>query len=191
MGHLTLVLGGASSGKSAYAEALAATAARAAGAGVVYLATGAAGDHEMRARIDRHRARRPAEWRTIETADLAPSALAAIDPRALLVVDSLTAHLTHALLADETALVAAYDQGGPDALAPALAPTRELLAYAARRAGATVVIGDELGQGIVPATALGRAFRDLVGLANQLTAQAAARAVLVVAGRPLELGVSS
>jgi adenosylcobinamide kinase/adenosylcobinamide-phosphate guanylyltransferase len=184
MGHLTLVLGGAASGKSAYAESLAC----ATGTSVVYLATGSAGDDETRARIERHRARRPSSWTTVECADLAPAELSRIAPAATLLVDSLTAHLAAELLRDEAALLAAYDAHGRDALEPALARARAFLELVAQREGATILTSDEVGQGIVPPTALGRAFRDLIGEANQLASRAAARAVLVVAGRPLELG---
>jgi adenosylcobinamide kinase/adenosylcobinamide-phosphate guanylyltransferase len=164
----TLVLGGARSGKSAYAEAL----ARADGRARVYVATGTAGDDEMRARIDAHRARRGPDWRTIEE----PLALTAViaaqaDADAVALVDCLTLWLSNLMLADRD----------PEA------ETRGLVAALAAAAGPVVLVSNEVGLGLVPDTPLGRRFRDAQGRLNQAVAAAVPRVVFVAAGLPLVL----
>lgn len=169
--HLTLVLGGARSGKSRYAQALLAGARPEAGPGsLVYVATGSAGDGEMALRIARHRAERGPAWETIEVPlDLA-DALARAGDRPVL-VDCLTLWLANLMLGEHD--VAA----GIAALEAALA----------RRRAATVLVGNEVGLGIVPDNALARRFRDEAGLLHQRLAARAARVVLMAAGLPLVL----
>ncbi|HKE76930.1 MAG TPA: bifunctional adenosylcobinamide kinase/adenosylcobinamide-phosphate guanylyltransferase [Acidimicrobiales bacterium] len=166
---ITLVLGGTRSGKSEVAESLAEAAAAAAGGGVAYVATGPSGegDAAWAARVARHRARRPDGWTTVEAgpgADL-PALLAALEGPAL--VDSLGTWLAgrEDLAADAGALCAAL---------------------AARR-GDTVVVSEEVGLGVHPPTAVGRAFADALGTLNRTVADAADRVLLVVAGRVLPL----
>jgi adenosyl cobinamide kinase/adenosyl cobinamide phosphate guanylyltransferase len=154
----TLVLGGARSGKSAVAERLA-------GAGsVTYVATGVPADEGMAARIAAHRARRPAAWATLETADL----VGAFDGLAgTVLVDSLTAWV---------------------AAAPGFAVDVDALTGAlAGLAGRAVVVSDEVGLGVHPSTDAGRRFRDALGLVNQAVAAVADEVLLVVAGRVLRL----
>jgi adenosyl cobinamide kinase/adenosyl cobinamide phosphate guanylyltransferase len=156
---ITVVLGGARSGKSALAERLAGTGA------VTYLATAtAAGDADMAARIDLHRARRPSAWTTVEAVDL-PGALTAATGTVL--VDSLTAWVSRApgFVVDV------------DGLCRALAD----------RAGDVVVVSDEVGLGVHPSTEAGRRFRDALGLVNQAVAAVADDVLLVVAGRTMHL----
>ena len=153
---ITLVLGGARSGKSAVAERLA-------GAGpVTYVATGLAAD--MPERVAEHRARRPADWSTVETQDL-PRALS--ESRGTVLVDSLTAWVAaiEGFAADIDALRRAL--GAHD--------------------GHVVVVSDEVGLGVHPSTELGRRFRDALGLVNQAVAAVADEVLLVVAGRALHL----
>ncbi len=159
--RITLVLGGARSGKSAYAEGLIG-----AHAGVVYVATGQGFDDEMRDRIEAHRARRPADWRTIEAPiDLA----AALQAAAPVLVDCLTLWLTNLLLAeaDVSAHVGAVERA------------------VAVRTHPTILVSNETGLGIVPGDALSRRFRDHAGLLNQRLAALAGHVVLIVAGQPL------
>lgn len=159
---VTLVLGGARSGKSAVAE-------RRAGAGpVTYVATGEAppDDADMAARIAAHRARRPPAWTTVEADDVA----AAVDGASggTVLVDSLTAWV---------------------ARAPGFAVDVDDLCRAlSARSGDVVVVSDEVGLGVHPSTEAGRAFRDALGLVNQAVAAAADEVVLVFAGRVLPLG---
>lgn len=165
---ITLVLGGARSGKSRYAERL----VEAAAAAGTYCATAEAKDAEMAARIAAHRARRGACWRTIE----APLALAAaIEAEARrdqpLLVDCLTLWLSNLMLADRL-------------LDAEFATLRAALRDAA---GPVVLVANEVGLGLVPETALGRRFRDAAGWLNQDIAAIADHVVFVAAGLPLVL----
>jgi adenosyl cobinamide kinase/adenosyl cobinamide phosphate guanylyltransferase len=162
---LVVLLGGARSGKSALAQ-------RWAGEGATLIATGTALDDEMRDRIARHRADRPASWVTIEEPIDLRGALAGA--RGAVVVDCLSlwvANLFEAGWTDE-----AVEAEGAAAAAAAAA-----------RHGQTYAVSNEVGMGVVPATPLGRRYRDVLGRVNASWAAAADRAVLVVAGRVLEL----
>ena len=165
---VTLVLGGARSGKSRHAEGLVEAAAAAA----TYCATAEAGDAEMAARIAAHRARRGPFWRTVEAPlDLAAAIVAEARPDRPLLVDCLTLWLSNLLQAGRCA------EDESEALAAALR----------RAAGPVVLVANEVGLGIVPDTPLGRRFRDLAGRLNQEVAQAADHVVFVAAGLPLVL----
>lgn len=167
---ITFVLGGTRSGKSAVAERLAA----AAGPTVTYLATAAVDvdDADHTARVDRHRERRPASWRTVECPDPAELAGVLRATTGTVLLDSLGTWLTgHTSLFDGSADVD---------------PT-ELVAALARRAGDTVVVSEEVGLAPHAPTELGRRFVDQLGLVNQAVAAVADRAYLVVAGRALAL----
>lgn len=159
-----LVLGGARSGKSRHAEAL----VTARPAPWVYLATGQAWDDEMAARVTLHRARRQAGWETVEVPVDLEAALDAAGERPVL-VDCLTLWLTNLILGERQV-------GGA---------VEGLMAALERRRGATVLVGSEVGLGIVPENALARRFRDEAGLLHQRIAAAADRVVLVVAGLTL------
>jgi adenosyl cobinamide kinase/adenosyl cobinamide phosphate guanylyltransferase len=161
-----LLLGGARSGKSALAVEI----ARRWGMPVTFVATGEAGDQEMRDRIARHRAERPAGWRTVEEPVALREAVDAAPRGDLLVVDCLTLWVSNVLL-----------RGGVAEPAP-------VVAALAARAGPAVVVSNEVGMGIVPDHPLGRAYRDALGSVNTAFAARADRAVLLVAGRLLELG---
>jgi adenosylcobinamide kinase/adenosylcobinamide-phosphate guanylyltransferase len=170
MTHLLLVLGGARSGKSAYAERRVEAHGT---ADVAYIATMLPGDPDVDARIATHRARRPPSWSTVEaTEDLAAAVRAA------------RSH--DAVLLDGFELALALADPPDDAAAARLAGD----VGAALRDGATslaVVVGAEAGLGVVPSTAAGVAFRDRLGAANQVLAAGADEVVLVVAGLPLWL----
>jgi adenosylcobinamide kinase / adenosylcobinamide-phosphate guanylyltransferase len=163
---ITLVLGGARSGKSRYAESV----ISALPPPWLYVATAEAGDNEMAERIAGHRARRGANWHVVET----PHSVSAVLQKSggmPVLVDCLTLWLSNLVLADididaETAHL-------EKALAAAVAPV--------------VLVANEVGSGIVPDHPLGRRFRDLQGILNQRVAARADRVVLVVAGLPLAL----
>lgn len=166
-GGFALVLGGARSGKSRRAEArIAATPPP-----WTYIATAEAFDAEMAARIAEHQARRGAGWITRDAPRDLPEAVTAAAPEAPLLVDCVTLWLSNLMLA-EADLPSAGDS---------------LLAALAGRRAATVLVSNEVGSGIVPATPLGRRFRDAQGALNQRLAEAAAEVELVVAGLPLRI----
>ncbi|MDX6555340.1 MAG: adenosylcobinamide kinase / adenosylcobinamide-phosphate guanylyltransferase, partial [Miltoncostaeaceae bacterium] len=177
---LTLVLGGARSGKSAHAEAL----ADATGRPVRYVATADAGDPGMAERIAAHRARRPGAWTTIDAgADLAAALEGAGE--ACVLIDGLGVWAAGRLHA------AGALEDGPapaGAVGAVLASARRLADLAAARPEPTIVVCEEAGLGVLPATAGARRWVDAMGECAQVLAARAERAVLVVAGRPLELG---
>jgi adenosylcobinamide kinase/adenosylcobinamide-phosphate guanylyltransferase len=163
--RLTLVLGGARSGKSRYAESLT--------MGFpppwVYVATAEPLDDEMAARIAEHRARRAADWRTIEAPRDLAGAVAGAPAGSVVLVDCLTLWLSNLMLAN--AMIEAESDRLDDALVQARRPI--------------VLVSNEVGLGIVPDNALARRFRDAQGFLNQRVAGRADRVVLMVAGLPL------
>jgi adenosylcobinamide kinase/adenosylcobinamide-phosphate guanylyltransferase len=177
----TLILGGARSGKSAYAE----QTAVASGRKVIYIATASAGDAEMAARIACHREQRPAHWLTVEEPlALAEALLAHSRPDNLILVDCLTLWLSNLLFdADGTA-----PQIGTIALPPRFARERvALLEILPQLAGDILLVSNEVGLGVVPLGAVSRLFVDEAGRLNQAVAACADRVVLVTAGLPLQL----
>jgi adenosylcobinamide kinase/adenosylcobinamide-phosphate guanylyltransferase len=174
---LILVLGGARSGKSSYAQDL---ALKVGGPDVLYLATAQAFDGEMQARIAAHQAERPAGWCTLEAPSLigAPIAEAAAGKRVVL-MDCMT------LLASNALLSAGED--APASVAEAAVAAEAAALLAACRAGEAtwIVVSNEVGMGLVPPYPLGRVYRDALGRANQTLAAAADRVYLLVAGIPM------
>ena len=163
-----LVLGGARSGKSRYAQARAETT----GLARMFIATAQAFDDEMTARIMRHREDRGEGWATVE----APLALAeSIEewsaPGRVLLIDCLTLWTTNLLLGDHDPTIA----------------TDRLTRAIAGAAGPLILVANEVGYGIVPDNALARRFRDEAGIVNQRVAAAADEVQLVAAGLPLKL----
>ncbi|MFF0529384.1 bifunctional adenosylcobinamide kinase/adenosylcobinamide-phosphate guanylyltransferase [Nocardia amikacinitolerans] len=170
----TLVLGGARSGKSAFAERLAA-----ASGAVRYLATSVPDpdDHDFAERIARHRERRPGDWSVVESVDAA-AVLADPAPGAATLVDDIGTWLTARIDALD-----AWDSPrgtvnpDADALVSAVADYRDRL----------IIVSPEVGMGVIPATRSGRLFRDEIGLLNQRLAAVCDEAFLVVAGLPVRL----
>jgi adenosylcobinamide kinase/adenosylcobinamide-phosphate guanylyltransferase len=167
MGAITFLVGGARSGKSTLAVAI--------GAGhvgeVVVVATAEPFDDDMRTRIDRHRAERP-PWPTAEAPVELAAAVRRTPPAALLIVDCLTVWLGNLLHA-----------GAADPVTAAA----EVIDALVDRPGASVVISNEVGMGIHPASELGRRYRDELGRINHSFANAASTSLLVVAGRAVRL----
>jgi adenosylcobinamide kinase / adenosylcobinamide-phosphate guanylyltransferase len=164
VGEITLVIGGARSGKSRYAESLVAASPPP----WAYVATAEARDEEMAARIAAHRARRGPQWKLVEEPHEIAEAIVLSQPMPVL-IDCLTLWLSNMMLA------------GSDIDAEVGRLERALEAAAAPVA----LVANEVGSGIVPDHALGRKFRDLQGVLNQRVAARADRVVLMVAGLPL------
>ena len=181
---LTLILGGARSGKSHYAEQL---AAELGGDAVLYVATAQPFDDEMQARIARHQAERPVAWSTVEAPQAAGSAIgrflasANTAPQVVL-VDCLTVLVSNVLLSFDdpfdAAVTTAIDQE-IDALIQCAQTTMP------RYISHFILVSNEVGLGLVPPYALGRAYRDLLGRVNQRLAQTADRVLFMVAGVPM------
>jgi adenosylcobinamide kinase/adenosylcobinamide-phosphate guanylyltransferase len=176
---LTLVLGPRRSGKSRVGEAL----AEAAGAPVVVLAPLTVTDDEMARRVAAHRLRRPPSWSTVEDRDV-PGALAAADPDATILLDSLGTWVSEVLWQ-----AGALEDGADGATATELlrAEVAALADLAGRRPGETVIVAEEAGWGPVPPHGATRLWLDVLGDAAQALAARADRALLVVAGRTIEL----
>ncbi len=172
MGTVTLITGGARSGKSAHALTL---AEQAPGARRFFIATAEPLDDEMRERIAHHRANRSADFATIEEPIAVGAALSKLTRHAdIVVVDCLTLWISNLLMAN---------RGDEEILDEA----RGLAATMAGAPFASIVVTDEVGAGIVPENAMARRFRDLLGWTNQVMAQTAERLVLMVAGYPMRV----
>jgi adenosylcobinamide kinase / adenosylcobinamide-phosphate guanylyltransferase len=164
---LTLVLGAAASGKSAFAERLLAATGRP----MTYIATAQAFDEEMRLKIAAHRARRGSGWSTVEAPLDLTAPLAAVEPQGAVLIDCATLWLTNHLMAEHD-----------------LITEESRLLHAIRDAAApVVVVSNEVGAGIVPENALARRFRAAQGRLNQSLAARADLVVAVMAGLPLVL----
>jgi adenosylcobinamide kinase/adenosylcobinamide-phosphate guanylyltransferase len=181
--RLVLIVGGARSGKSTFAERLAMNSQRP----VAFIATATGSDDEMRERIARHRAARPAEWQTLEeTLDLAGAIRQASKLADVLLLDCLTLWLSNVLFQDMTV----HDEE------LATVPEHMLISEQAMKDlddcldairtlspdKIVIMVSNEVGMGIVPAYPLGRFYRDTLGYVNQRVAQAADRVYLLVAG---------
>jgi adenosylcobinamide kinase / adenosylcobinamide-phosphate guanylyltransferase len=166
--RLLYVTGGARSGKSRFAEGL----AKRAGGHTTYLATAQAFDDEMKDRIGRHRADRPAEWKTVEVPLEVGSVLAALSGTVLL--DCLSLWVSNLMLRGDSdkAIVQA---------------TEQLIAAQQSRGGVLIAVSNEVGLGIVPDNALARRYRDTLGWVNQRVAAASNEAWMLVSGLPLRL----
>lgn len=165
-----LVLGGARSGKSSFAQSMAQASSRS----VTMVATAEAIDPEMRERIEVHRRERPDHWSTIEEPLAIASALGSVAPDHMVILDCITVWLGNAMHHGRT----------PDSI---MTEIDDLLAVVRTRTGGTVLVSNEVGLGIVPATELGRTYRDLLGRVNIQLAARVDKALLMVAGRALEL----
>ena len=164
--HLSLVLGGARSGKSRYAESM----VTALSAPWIYVATAQPLDEEMRSRISTHRARRGPGWCTVEAPIRLASAIAAAAERPML-VDCLTMWVSN-LLADRRDMIMA---------------TGELDEALNARRAPTVLVANEVGLGIIPGNALAREFRDRTGLLHQHLARRANAVMFLIAGLPMRV----
>jgi adenosylcobinamide kinase/adenosylcobinamide-phosphate guanylyltransferase len=166
--HSLLIIGGARSGKSRYAQAR----AEATGLRRIFVATAEAFDDEMRERIARHRADRDDKWETVEAPlDLARTITTQSAPDAVIVVDCLTLWATNLILGEHDIERA----------------TSELIGAIRSATGQLLLVANEVGFGIVPDNRLARRFRDEAGIINQRVAAVVDEVQLVAAGLPLRL----
>jgi adenosyl cobinamide kinase/adenosyl cobinamide phosphate guanylyltransferase len=171
---LVVILGGTRSGKSRFGRDRA--VALAAGGAVVYVATALPGDPELDERIALHRRDRPAAWLTVNaTRDLATT-IRGIAPGSTILLDGLTLWVS-LLIGDERPSVPAITDGPIDGVREALRA----------HAGPVIVVSDEVGLGLVPMDPIGRAFRDILGIAHQRLVADSDEAWLMVAGRAIAL----
>ena len=171
---LVVVLGGTRSGKSRFGRDRAAELA--AGGPVVYVATALPGDPELDDRIRRHRLDRPDAWRTVEAGRDLGSAIRPLAPGTTILLDGLTLWASLALADDPDRVDAVLD-----------GPFADVLDAISDHNGPVVVVSDEVGLGLVPLDPLGRAFRDLLGIAHQRLVARSNEAWFMVAGRPIGL----
>ena len=168
---LRLIIGGARSGKSAHAQALAEAEARRRCGSPVMIATAEALDAEMEERISRHRQERGDAWRTVETPLAVTDAIRGIAAQDCAVVDCLTLWLNNLMFAEHDLLAA----------------TEALLQAATTSESEIIVVTNEVGMSIVPENALARRFRDEAGRMNRRVAEQADEVVVMFAGIPLRL----
>jgi len=168
---LIYITGGARSGKSRYAQAL----AQRLGQRVVFVATATPSDADLERRIERHRRERPKHWRTLENPKELSRVFSDIDRRTeVLLLDCLTLYVSGCLM-----------QGVPESRIGA--QVEKFCKAAAASRTATLVVSNEVGSGLVPTTDLGSKFRDYLGRANLIAARYATHAYLMVAGIPIVL----
>ena len=179
MAKTVLILGGVRSGKSRFAREL---AEKIAGDEVLFVATATACDAEMSHRIERHQRDRPAAWRVFEQPLQLGAALATAPERyQVVLVDCLTLLVSNILLSCE-------NHQDADAVEDLVRTELAAIVVACReRPGTVIIVSGEVGQGVVPEHRLGRIFRDLLGMANQILAATAETVYLMVAGLPVEI----
>ena len=175
---LTLILGGARSGKSTHAQQL---ARERGGDDVLFVATAQALDEEMQTRIEAHRRGRPATWRTLEAPRHTGEAIIQAESRAIVLVDCLTLLVSNAVLALPESASALEGESA------ALAEVDELIAAYRRGTASWIVISNEVGLGLVPPYPVGRTYRDALGRANQCLAAKADEVLFLVAGIPMKV----
>ncbi len=196
---LIFVTGGARSGKSTYAERLAAQLAEPRGR-VTYLATSEANDTEMAARVHAHRAARPASWTTVECSLEVPAAVRANAAGTdVFLLDCVTFWVSNLLLAggafggtdpgdefnyDKSLIPAGVERAAAERV---IAGVDDLLAALAETGATLVAVSNEVGLGVVPEYPLARLYRDELGRANQRLARAASSVYFLVSGYPLDV----
>ena len=190
MGKLTLVLGGARSGKSSYAEK---RAKESGGENVLYVATSEIKDEEMIERVRKHRSERPSTWETVE----APRNVAEVIRQAksnaqFILLDCMTFLVANHLMDAAAPEDDPFDDPKanpfePEIEANVIAEVEALVAYVRESVVELLVVSNEVGLGVVPPYELGRAYRDILGRANQILASHADEVLFLVAGIPLQV----
>jgi adenosylcobinamide kinase/adenosylcobinamide-phosphate guanylyltransferase len=169
-----LLIGGARSGKSRFAQEL----ARKLGGRVLFVATAEAGDEEMSQRIEEHRQKRPANWRTLEASShLGKRIKQEIGDAQVVIVDCMTLLVSNIF----------SQHGDQDLEKQVTAEIKELIECLKNIDASFVIVSNEVGLGLVPASRVGRLYRDLLGKANQMLASHADEVYLMVAGLPMKI----
>lgn len=190
MGKLTLILGGARSGKSTFAER---RAKELGGDGVLYVATSETKDEEMVQRVEKHRADRPSSWGTVEASRNVAQALRAERSGAKVVLlDCMTFLVANHLMDAAAPEEDPFDDPSADPFdaqieADVVAEVEALVAYVQETDVEMLVVSNEVGLGVVPPYELGRAYRDILGRSNQILAHHADEVQLLVAGIPMRV----
>lgn len=187
MGRWTMILGGARSGKSAFAMELAKQNQN--GREVVFLASAVATDEEMRSRIARHRASRPRDWRTVEEPLRLRPALEVLGAESRLILwDCMTFYLNNFIFeweqSQQPVAVSHYPRELEETL---LQEAGRIAGLKQKMAADLILISNEVGSGLVPENELGRFFRDVAGRINQRLAQAADEVFFLTAGIPTRI----
>jgi adenosylcobinamide kinase/adenosylcobinamide-phosphate guanylyltransferase len=198
MGKLTLILGGARSGKSSYAEG---RAKETGGDSVLYVATSESKDDEMEQRVKKHRAERPPSWRTVEASRNVAQALRRAQDTVLrqersaakvILLDCMTFLVANYLMDAAAPEDDPFDAPRSDPFdaqieADVVAEVEAIIAYMKETEAEMLVVSNEVGLGVVPPYELGRAYRDILGRANQILARHADEVLLLVAGIPMQV----
>ena len=198
MGKLTLLLGGARSGKSSYAEK---RAKELGGDNVLYVATSETKDEEMVERVIKHRSERPSAWVTVEAPRNVAQALRQAQDTALrqersgervILLDCITFLVANHLMDTAAPEDNPFDDPSSDPFdaqieAEVVADVEDLITYVKETDVEMLVVSNEVGLGVVPPYELGRAYRDILGRANQILARHADEVLLFVAGIPMKV----
>ena len=190
MGKLTLILGGARSGKSTYAEERAKDAG---GDSVLYVATSETKDEEMQQRVEKHRADRPSGWETVEASRNVAQAIRQERSAAkVILLDCMTFLVANHLMDAAAPEDDPFDAPSSDPFdaqieADVVAEVEAIIAYMNESDAEILVVSNEVGLGVVPPYELGRAYRDILGRANQVLARHADEVLLLVAGIPMQV----
>ena len=190
MGKLTLLLGGARSGKSSFAEK---RAMEIGGEKVLYVATSEIKDEEMEERVIKHRADRPSAWETVEAPRNVAQAIRQVRSDAsVILLDCMTFLVANHLMEAAAPEDNPFDEPSADPFdakieADVIAEVEALIAYVQEADVELLVVSNEVGLGLVPSYELGRAYRDVLGRANQILARNADEVLLLVAGIPMKV----
>jgi len=190
MGKLTLILGGARSGKSTFAEM---RAKELGGDNVLYVATSETKDEEMVERVEKHRSERPSAWRTVEASrNVAQAIRGARSDARIILLDCMTFLVANHLMDAAAPEDDPFDDPSADPFdakieADVIAEVDALVAYVQEVDVELLVVSNEVGLGVVPPYELGRAYRDILGRANQILARHADEVQFLVAGIPMKV----
>jgi len=190
MGKLMLILGGARSGKSTFAET---RAKEMGGDSVLYVATSETKDDEMQQRVEKHRAERPSAWETVEAPRNVAQVIRQVRSDARIVLlDCMTFLVANHLMDAAAPEDDPFDDPSADPFdakieADVVAEVEALVTYVGESEVEMLVVSNEVGLGVVPPYELGRAYRDILGRANQILARHADEVQLLIAGIPMRV----